>query len=141
MDEFDVSESGTHVALVVYSTTASVQLRFNEFTGAQLNAVNVKRKIQKLPHERGYTYIDKALELADTEIFSEKGGMRANVTKVNLSQKNEVKRSSILIHDISSYSVLRCMLSPVVIKLTILACFMLVLCPVRTNYTGSTESR
>ena len=85
VDEFDVSESGTHVALVEYSTEASVQLRFNELTGAQLNAVNVKRKIQKLPHTQGYTYIDKALELADTEIFSEKGGMRANVSKVNVS--------------------------------------------------------
>jgi len=85
VDEFDVSESGTHVALVVYSTEASVQLRLNEFTGAQLNAVNVKRKIQKLPHARGFTYIDKALDLADREIFSENGGMRANVSKVNLS--------------------------------------------------------
>ena len=85
MDEFDVSESGTHVALVEYSTTASVQLRFNEFTGAQLNAVNVKRKIQNLPHTRGYTYIDKALELANADVFSERGGMRANVSKVNLS--------------------------------------------------------
>lgn len=94
MDEFDVSESGTHVGLVVYSTEASVQLRFNEFAGAQLNAVNVKRKIQKLPHTRGYTYIDKALDLADMEIFSEKGGMRANVSKVNLS-------SSVFFHVIS----------------------------------------
>ena len=84
MDEFDVSESGTHVALVEYSTEASVQLRFNEFTGAKLNAVNVKRKIQSLPHTRGFTYIDKALDLADREIFSVKGGMRANVSKVNL---------------------------------------------------------
>ena len=84
MDEFDVSDSGTHVALVEYSTKASVQLRFNEFTDAKLNAVNVKRKIRKLPHARGFTYIDKALDLADMEIFSEKGGMRPNVSKVNL---------------------------------------------------------
>ena len=101
VDEFDISESGTHVALVEYSTKASVQLRFNEFTGAQLNAVNVKRKIQKLPHTRGYTYIDKALDLADTELFSEKGGMRANVSKVNWSQKNQFKKN-LFEHVISS---------------------------------------
>lgn len=85
VDEFDISESGTHVALVEYSTNASVQLRFNEFTGAQLNAVNVKRKIERLPHAQGFTYIDKALNLADMEILTEKGGMRANVSKVNLN--------------------------------------------------------
>lgn len=83
MDKFDVSETGTHVALVEYSTEASVQLRFNDFSGGQLNAVNVKRRIQKLPHTRGYTYIDKALNLADKEIFSAKGGMRQDVSKVN----------------------------------------------------------
>jgi len=82
VDEFDISESGTHVALVEYSTEASVQLRFNEFTGAQLNAVNVKRKIERLPHAQGFTYIDKALNLADMEILTEKGGMRANVSKI-----------------------------------------------------------
>ena len=86
MDKFDISESGTHVALVEYSTDASVQLRFNDFSGAKLNAVNVKRKIKNLPHTRGFTYIDKALRLADSEIFSPKGGMRENVTKVKLLQ-------------------------------------------------------
>ena len=84
VDQFDISETGTHVALVEYSTDASVQLRFNDFSGAELNAVNVKRKISSLPHTRGFTYIDKALALADTEIFSAKGGMRQNVTKVNI---------------------------------------------------------
>ena len=83
MDEFDISESGTHVALVEYSTKASVQLKFNDFSKAELNAVNVKRKIQSLPHTRGFTYIDKALALTDAEIFSEKNGMRKNVAKVN----------------------------------------------------------
>lgn len=50
------------------------------------------------------------------EIFFEKGGMRVNVIKVNLIQKNEVKRSFILIYDIFFNLVLRCMLLFVVIK-------------------------
>ena len=83
MDEFDISPTGTHVALIEYSTRASVQLKFNDFSKAQLNAVNVKRKIQGLPHTRGYTYIDKALTLADSDIFSESNGMRPGVSKVN----------------------------------------------------------
>ncbi|XP_022779248.1 matrilin-3-like [Stylophora pistillata] len=82
VDEFDISESGTHVALVEYSTEASVQLKFNDYSGAFLNAANVKRRIDKIPHTRGYTYIDKALALANSEVLSTKGGMRQNVSKV-----------------------------------------------------------
>ena len=82
IDGFDISEDGTHLAIVEYSTKASVQLKFNAFSGAQLNAVNLKRKVRKIPHSRGYTYIDKALQLANTEVFSSGGGMRQNVTKV-----------------------------------------------------------
>lgn len=75
------------------------------------------------------------------EIFFEKGGMRVNVIKVNLFQKNEVKRSFILIYDIFFYLVLRCMLLFVVIKLIILVCFMLVLCFFCINYIGLIELR
>lgn len=84
MDEFDISESGTHVALVEYSTEASVQLKFNDFSGAFLNAANVKRRIDQIPHNRGLTYIDKALRLTNREVFTAEGGMRQNVTKVNI---------------------------------------------------------
>lgn len=82
IDGFDISEEGTHVAIVEYSSTASVVLKFNSFTGVQLNAANLKRQARKLPHQRGYTYIDKGLHLTNTEVFSVKGGMRPNVTKV-----------------------------------------------------------
>ena len=82
VDSFDVSEAGTHVALIEYSTEASIQLKFNDFSGAQLNAVNVKRRVQKMPHKRGFTYIDKALTLANTEIFTKEAGMRDDAVKV-----------------------------------------------------------
>lgn len=84
IDGFDISEEGTHVAIVEYSSTASVVLKFNSFTGVQLNAVNLKRQARKLPHQRGYTYIDKGLHLTNTEVFSVKDGMRPNVTKIVL---------------------------------------------------------
>lgn len=82
VDQFEVSETGTHVALIEYSTDASVQLKFDDFKGPALNAVNVKRKVQNVPHTRGFTYIDKALALADKVVFSEANGMRKNVAKV-----------------------------------------------------------
>lgn len=85
LDGFDISEKGTHVAVVEYSTNASVPLRFNDFSGAFLNSANLKRAISNnINHSRGYTYIDKALKLANTDVFSAKGGMRPNVTKVAL---------------------------------------------------------
>lgn len=91
LDGFDISEKGTHIAVVGYSTNASVALRFNDFSGAFLNSANLKRAISNnIKHSRGYTYIDKALKLANTDVFSAKGGMRPNVTKVSkcLSSRN-----------------------------------------------------
>ena len=85
LDGFDISDKGTHIAVIEYSTDASVQLRFDDFSGAHMNAANLKRKIRKIPHARGYTYIDKALKLANTEVFSPSGGMRPNVPKVSKS--------------------------------------------------------
>ena len=83
VDKFDISETGTRVALVEYSTFASVQLTFSDLTNAQLNAANVKRKIQGIPQTRGYTYINRALKLANTKIFTEANGMRKDAIKVN----------------------------------------------------------
>ena len=34
-------------------------------------------------HQRGYTYTDKALELADRDVFQISNGMRFNVPKVS----------------------------------------------------------
>ena len=88
LDGFDISEEGTHIAVIEYSTKASVQIKFNDFSGAQLHAPNIKRKIRRIPHSRGYTYIDKALKLANTSVFSEEGGMRPGVTKVSNTRVN-----------------------------------------------------
>ena len=83
VDGFDISEDGTHISVIEYSTKASVQIRFDDFSGAQLNGANLKRKVRKIPHSRGFTYIDKALQLANTDVFSVEAGMRPNVMKVS----------------------------------------------------------
>lgn len=82
MDGFDISEDGTHIAIVEYSTNPSVQVMFDDFSGAALNAANLKRKVRKIPHTRGKTYIDKALEMANRDVFTAEGGMRPDVLKV-----------------------------------------------------------
>lgn len=93
LDGFDISEKGTHIAIVEYSTKPTVQIKFNEFSGAFLNAANLKRKIRKIKQSRGFTFIDKALQMASTEIFTEENGMRPNVTKVRKCQLQRFKAS------------------------------------------------
>ena len=93
LDGFDISEKGTHVAVVEYSTNPTLQIKFNEFSGRFLNAANLKRKIRKIKQSRGFTYIDKALQMASTEVFNEENGMRPNVTKVSKCQLQSGKAS------------------------------------------------
>ena len=84
VDSFDVSAEGTHFSLLEYSNEPTVYLKFNDFADAQLNAVNIKRRIDEVSPSGEETYIDKALTLASEEIFTEEGGMRPNVKKVCL---------------------------------------------------------
>ena len=87
IDAFEVHEKGTHFAFLEYSTEPKVYLRFNDFTGAQLNGVNVKRKVEEILQSKGKTFIDKALTLANQEIFTVESGMRSGVKKVSLVTK------------------------------------------------------
>ena len=78
-----MQEKGTHFAFLEYSTESKVYLRFNDFAGAQLNGVNVKRKVEEILQSKGKTFIDKALILANQEIFTVESGMRTGVKKVS----------------------------------------------------------
>ena len=80
--EFEISEEHTHVALIEYSTKASVQLKFNDLNGKALNKYTVKKRVDAIPHRRGATYIDRALSLANEQVFTYGNGMRDWVKKV-----------------------------------------------------------
>ena len=82
MDAFDVSPGGTHFAILEYSDEPKVYLRFNDFADAQLNGVNVKRRVEEIIQSGGKTFIDKALILANQEIFTRESGMRSGVKQV-----------------------------------------------------------
>lgn len=86
VDAYDVSETGTHFGLISYSTNVSLDISFTKFTGANRNAVNLKRAIDMLPLQGGVTYIDKALRLANEELFDESKGMRKQYKKVRISK-------------------------------------------------------
>ena len=97
VNSFQVSEDHTHIAIIEYSTRASVQLRFNDLPGSKLTKNNVLDIVNKLPRTRGYTFIDRALRLANEEVFTLKGGMRDDVRKVRwfACDINEVSKSGI----------------------------------------------
>lgn len=92
---FDVSPGGSHFALLEYSSEPKVYLRFNDLTDAQLNGVNVKRKVEEMIQSKGKTFIDKALILADQEIFTPEAGMRPGVKQVNRIAKEYFRQSLI----------------------------------------------
>jgi hypothetical protein len=51
-------------------------------TGEKLNPNEIKIMIDKIRHKRHFTYIDRALKLANQELFTTVGGMRDSVKKV-----------------------------------------------------------
>ena len=76
ISQYDVSENGTHIGLIAYSNRAVLHLKFNNFTGVDLNQATVTRTVDSLPRDQANTHINLALDLARTELFTEKGGMR-----------------------------------------------------------------
>ena len=88
IEAFNISPSGSHIASVSYSSNAKVDFKFNTLTGTRLTVQELHKMVDKIKHQRGFTYIDRALQLADKEIFSDKGGMRQAVKKVINLQEN-----------------------------------------------------
>ena len=80
VSKFDVSSSATHVAAIAYSTNPEVVMLFSEIQDTD----EVNRMIDSMRWQRGYTYIDKALLLADRELFQTSKGMRSSVVKVSM---------------------------------------------------------
>ena len=117
IDAFDVSPRGSHFALLEYSSEPKVYLRFNDFTDAQLNGVNVKRKVEEIIQSGGQTFIDKALILADQEIFTQEAGMRPGVKKVNHNSKEYFRQSLITRISVSKFAISQSKALSTVLKL------------------------
>ena len=79
VSRLDVSSSAAHIAAIAYSNSPVVVMRFNDIQGT--NQVN--QKLDGMRFQRGFTYIDKALLLADNDLFQTSTGMRSNVPKVS----------------------------------------------------------
>ena len=78
VSKLDVSPSATHISAVAYSNNPEVVLRFNN--GQDTNDVN--NAFDGMRWQRGFTFTDKAILLADSDLFQTANGMRPNVGKV-----------------------------------------------------------
>ena len=54
-------------------------MRFNDYRDTD----DVNRGFDGMKHQRGFTYTDKALQLAERDVFQTSNGMRINVPKVS----------------------------------------------------------
>lgn len=94
---FNVGPDITHIAVVAYSTTAKVEFRFDTLTGSQVSVLGYYRLIDRMRRQRGFTFIDKALILANREIFTRKAGMRPELPQV----QNRISRLAQSVIDVS----------------------------------------
>jgi hypothetical protein len=75
---------GTRFGLITYSRDPAVHFNFRTLDGNRLTRENVQRLIDSTPRRPGTKRrIDSALELAEKDLFSNKGGARQGAKRVN----------------------------------------------------------
>ena len=79
VSKLDVSSSATRIAAIAYSTNPKVVMLFSSYQGTD----EVNHVLDRMSWQRGYTYTDKALLLADSRLFQVSDGMRPSVKKVS----------------------------------------------------------
>lgn len=77
-ESFHMAPKTTQFALVTYSSTANLHIRFRD----RLNQDTFNKIVQQLPFAAGGTRFDKALKLAAEDVFTAEGGARPGVPKV-----------------------------------------------------------
>ena len=83
----NIGPDGTHVSTVIYSTEATVQFHFDALKGSEITAENYGNLFDDMELEMGYTFIDKALRLAKSDVFTPQAGMRSSVSKVKVLEQ------------------------------------------------------
>ena len=78
VSKLDVSPSYTHISAVAYSNNPVVVYQFNNRQATD----SINNAFDGMRWQRGFTYTDKALLLADSDLYKPSNGMRPNVAKV-----------------------------------------------------------
>lgn len=74
----NVSETGAHVGVVIYSTSSKLAIKFSDHT----NIASFQKAVYNLNHMKALTRIDLGLKTAHTELFTSSGGARPGVKKM-----------------------------------------------------------
>ena len=82
IDGFEVAENKTHVAMVTFANKPDLHFDLTD----EYDADTLKIFVDRVNHGGGQTYIDKALELANREVFNQTHGWRPEVTSVNIKK-------------------------------------------------------
>ena len=92
IDAFDVKANGSHMAIISYSTYPRLEAGFDTFTGAELDNGSLILTVEEMTHMRLLTYIDRALNFANEEVFQVENGMREEVKKVRPNSKSGLEK-------------------------------------------------
>jgi len=74
---FGISEEGSHVGVIAFNDKAKHSIKMNQFTDAS----SLNEAVDAIPWMDGTTRIDRALELAQEEMFAEVNGGRGGSVK------------------------------------------------------------
>ena len=85
---FNVGPDKTHIAIVAYSSNAVLEFKFDRLKGSQVTEAGYNRLIDGIRFQRGFTFIDKALMLADERIFQISAGMRSDLPQVRKQRES-----------------------------------------------------
>ena len=77
---FDISNSNTRLAILRFSTRANVIFDFK--FSANNNVLRLKEMVDNIEYVEGGTKTERALQLAYTDLFSDKGGSRPDVPRI-----------------------------------------------------------
>ncbi|KAL9966798.1 hypothetical protein ACROYT_G024919 [Oculina patagonica] len=77
-NSFIIGQGKALTAVIQYGSTATTAIRFTD----HMNNAGFNAAVDALPYLRGETRIDKALQLASSELLTERSGARAGVAKV-----------------------------------------------------------
>ncbi|XP_048582331.1 uncharacterized protein LOC5506315 isoform X2 [Nematostella vectensis] len=80
---------GIQMGIITFSTDAHVDIKFNQFQ----DKASFIRAVQGIRQARGWTYSDKALNLARTSLFQSAAGVRPGVSKMLLILTDGVSTS------------------------------------------------
>lgn len=78
VNQLSKNQVSIRAALVLFSTTASLEIKFSDYNGEK----QFNQKVAKLPLLGSTTRIDRALDIAYQQMFNAKNGMRPSVLKV-----------------------------------------------------------